>query len=88
MSLTPDQQKAIEHHSREIAKIFHAEADSEAIKTLEGIEKTVRAQILEHVSPAIGVFLSKSKPEPPRVENAPSKASSATSPYGSSKLND
>ena len=88
MSLTSEQQKAIEHHSREIAKILNAEADSEAIKTLEGIERTVRAQILEHVSPTIGVFLSKPKQERPKAENAPSKASLANSPYGSSKPND
>ena len=39
MNLTPEQQQAIEYHSREIAKILHAETDPEAIETLEGIEK-------------------------------------------------
>ena len=75
MSLTSEQQKALEYHSREIAKILHAEADPEVIETLEGIEKTVRDQVLEHVSPRIGVFLSKPKREQPRVANVPSKAS-------------
>ena len=75
MSLTPDQQNAIEYHSREIAKILHTEADPTAIETLEGIEKTVREQVLEHVSPRIGVFLSKLKPEPVKDDNAPSRAS-------------
>lgn len=88
MSLTPEQQKAIEHHSREIAKILHTETDPESIKTLEAIEKTVRAQILEHVSPTIGVFLSKPKQERPKAENALSKASSANFPCESNKLND
>lgn len=88
MSLTPEQQKSIEYHSREIAKILHADAAPEAIETLEGIEKTVREQILEHVSPTIGVFLSKLKQERPTVENARSKAFSVVFPSESSKLND
>lgn len=75
MSLTPEQQKAIEYHSREIAKILHPEADPAAIETLEGIEKTVRDQVLEHVSPSIGVFLSKLKQERLTDDNAPSRAS-------------
>ena len=75
MSLTPEQQKAVEYHSREIAKILHTEADPEAIETLEGIEKMVRAQVLEHVSPKIGVFLSKLKQEQHKDDNAPSRAS-------------
>lgn len=87
MSLTSEQQKSLEYHSREIAKILHAEAAPEAIETLEGIEKTVREQILEHVSPTIGVFLSKLTQERPRGENARSKASSGPFLYESNKPN-
>lgn len=88
MSLTPEQQKSIEYHSREIARILHTEAAPETIETLEGIEKTVREQILEHVSPTIGVFLSKPRPQQSMAENAHSKASSAPFRYESNKPND
>lgn len=48
----------LQEHAREIAKILYSEANSEEIKTLEGIEKTVRKQLLEYVNPEIGNFLS------------------------------
>ncbi|MGH2416200.1 MAG: hypothetical protein ACRDEA_21410 [Microcystaceae cyanobacterium] len=57
--MTPEDKQALEHHAREIAKILHRNTPSETLTTLEGIEKTVRGEILEHVSPEIGVFLSK-----------------------------
>lgn len=59
--MTPEDQQALSSHAREIAKILHRNAPAEAIKTLEGIEKTVRGQLLDHVSPEIALFLSKPK---------------------------
>lgn len=56
--MTPEDKQALEHHAREIAKILHRNTPAETITTLEGIEKTVRGEILEHVSPEIGIFLS------------------------------
>ena len=63
--MTPEEQKSLEYHSREIAKILYKNSESEMVETLEGIEKTVRAQVLEHVSPQIGIFLSKLEQEQP-----------------------
>lgn len=56
--MTPEDKQALEHHAREIAKILHRNTPVESITTLEGIEKTVRGEILEHVSPEMGIFLS------------------------------
>lgn len=56
--MTPEDKQALEHHAREIAKILHRNTPTESITSLEGIEKTVRGEILEHVSPEIGIFLS------------------------------
>ena len=49
----------IQAHARAIAALLYEEADAEQVQTLAGIEDTVRAQLLKHVSPEIGVFLSK-----------------------------
>ncbi len=57
--MTPEDQEALANHAREIAKILHRNTAQEAIQTLEGIEKTVRGQVLKHVSPEIALFLSK-----------------------------
>lgn len=61
--MSPEDKQALIAHSREIAKILHRNASEEEIKTLEGIEKTVRSQLIKHVNPEIALFLSKQKPE-------------------------
>ncbi len=58
-----EQQEQLQKHIRGIAKILHAEADPGEIKTLEGIEKTVRQLAQEHVMPELGIFLSKQNQE-------------------------
>lgn len=45
-------------HLDAIAKLLYEESDPENMKTLEGIEMTVRQQIQTHVSPELGHFLS------------------------------
>jgi predicted esterase YcpF (UPF0227 family) len=57
--MTPDQEQALKAHLEAIAQILYDESDPEAIKTLEGIELTVRQQIQTHVSPELGGFLSE-----------------------------
>lgn len=54
--MTPEEQQALATHAREIAKILHRNAPVQSIQTLEGIEKTVRGQLLEHVNPEIALF--------------------------------
>ncbi len=57
--MTPEQEQALKPHLKAIAQILYDHSDPEAMKTLEGIELTVRQQIQAHVSPELGCFLSK-----------------------------
>ena len=61
--MTPDQEQALKTHLNAIAQILYDDSDPEAMKTLEGIELMVRQQIQTHVSPKLGVFLSKRSQE-------------------------
>jgi hypothetical protein len=61
--MTPDKEEALKAHLEGIAQILYDQSDAEAMKTLEGIELTVRQQIQAHVSPEIGRFLSKQSQE-------------------------
>ena len=58
-----DKQEQIEACIQELAALLYAEADKSQLRDLEGIEKTVRRQILERVSPEIAIFLSKKRQE-------------------------
>lgn len=57
--MTPDKEQALKTHLEAIAQILYDESDPEAMKTLEGIELTIRQQIQAHVSPELGLFLSE-----------------------------
>lgn len=59
MSLTPQEQLRLSACIQEIAEILYKNTDSAEITTLEGLEKVVRQQMLEYVSPKIALFLSK-----------------------------
>lgn len=70
--MSPEDKQALAAHSREIAKILHRNAPKQEIKTFEGIEKTIRGQLLDHVNPEIALFLSKQKQESTKVEKGKS----------------
>lgn len=57
--MTPDQKQALKAHLQAIAQILYDDSDPATLKTLEGIEMTLRQQIQTHVSPELGNFLSK-----------------------------
>ena len=61
--MTPDKQERIKACLRELATLLYSEADQSKLTDLEGIEKTVRSQILEHVGPEIALFLSNKEQE-------------------------
>lgn len=42
----------------ELGALLYEESDPEEVKTLAGIEKTLRGHWLEHVGPSLGHFLS------------------------------
>ena len=59
--MTPEEQERLQACSQEIAEILYRNSDKSKLKTLEGIEQTVRQQMLEHVSPEVALFLSTMK---------------------------
>lgn len=48
----------IKAHANAIAELLYEETEPEQVKTLEGIEKTVRNHLLDYVNPEIAKFLS------------------------------
>lgn len=56
--MTPEEKQRLQAAVTEIASILCKNTSPEALKTLEGIEKTVPEQMLEYVSPQIAFFLS------------------------------
>ena len=60
--MTPEQQQAIKTHLDAISAILYADSNPEAFQTLEDIELAVRDQVLTHVTPHIGFFLSAQLP--------------------------
>jgi hypothetical protein len=57
--MTPQEEQRLEACVTEIAQILYNNTPAEKITSLEEIEKTVRQQMMEHVSPKIALFLSK-----------------------------
>ena len=57
--MTPEQKQLIKSHADAIAEILYADCNPESLKTLEDIEITVKDRVLSHVTPQIGIFLSK-----------------------------
>lgn len=55
--MTTDKRERIEACIQELAALLYEETDKNQLQDLESIEKTVRRQILERVSPEIAVFL-------------------------------
>ena len=67
--MTPEEQEQLRVCTQEIAEILYRNSDKAAVKTLEGIEQTVRQQMLEQVSPEVALFLSTKKLVLPEVES-------------------
>ena len=59
--MNTDKQERIEACIQELASLLYEQTDKSQLTDLEGIEKTVRRQILERVSPEIAIFLSKKR---------------------------
>ncbi|WP_100903824.1 ISKra4 family transposase [Nostoc flagelliforme] len=56
--MTPEETQRLKAAITEIASILYKNTSPEALENLEGIEKTVRTQMLSSVSPQIAFFLS------------------------------
>ena len=50
------EEKELAKHIKAIGKILYKQTKPEQVETLAKIEETVRDQVLEHVSPQIGIF--------------------------------
>ena len=61
--MTPEEEKELGEHIKAIGKILYKQTKPEQVETLAKIEETVRDQVLEHVSPQIGIFLSNKEQE-------------------------
>ncbi len=61
--MTPSEKQELEACLLRVSEILYNDSDSESLESLETIENTVRAKVLEHVSPKIALFLSKKRPE-------------------------
>jgi hypothetical protein len=59
--MTPEERQELLQCRQRIAELLYQEAceQNQPMATLGAIESTVRAQIQEHVSPAIGEFFAK-----------------------------
>lgn len=58
--MTPKDQERLEACTAEIAEILYRDSNPDGLDSLEGIEHTVRQQMLEKVSPQVALFLSTS----------------------------
>jgi hypothetical protein len=71
LSLSPEDQAALNHHLQQAAKILKDHTEPEKLKDFESLEVEVRHQVQTHVSPVIGEFFC---PQTPQNTRAPSKA--------------
>ena len=56
--MNQEKQERIKACLQELSTLLYEEADKSKLTDLEGIEKTVRSQVLKLVSPEIALFLS------------------------------
>lgn len=66
--MTPEEEQAVAYHARELAKLLYKDADASQLpmSNLGEIEAAVRQQVQKHVTPEMGVFLSKQLQAPPQ----------------------
>ena len=63
LTMNQEKQERIKACLQELSTLLYEESDKSKLTDLEGIEKTVRSQVLELVSPEIALFLSNKKLE-------------------------
>lgn len=60
--MTPEKQQPLQACIQEVAAILYEETSKSKRTNLDDIEKIVRWQILEHISPNVALFLSNKSP--------------------------
>lgn len=58
--MTPSEQQELEACLQRVGEILYNNSDSENLESLEAIETTVRAKVLEYVSPKIALLGARS----------------------------
>lgn len=66
--MNPEKQERLQACLQELAALLYEETQESELTDLESIEKTVRQQMLKHVSPEIALFLSKQQRESIQVK--------------------
>ena len=66
--MTPEEIKRLKACSQEVAEILYRNTAESELNDLDGIEKSVRRQMLEHVSPEVALFLSPLEQVRPKAE--------------------
>lgn len=66
--MKPANQKKLQKHLQAVAKILYQEVETKELERLAGIEKTIRAQTLEYITPELGVFLLQKQQEQQQEE--------------------
>lgn len=69
--MTPEELERLKACSQEIGEILYRNTPEHELADLDGIEKSVRRQMLEHVSPTVALFLSQLAPGQPKAEEEP-----------------
>ena len=54
--MTPEDQKRLKAHLKEVASILYRNTDSTELSNFESIEKSLRQKILSEVGPELGSF--------------------------------
>ena len=55
--------RLIELRFQAVAKILYQEVEAKELESLAGIEKIIRAQTLEYITPELGIFFSHKQQE-------------------------
>lgn len=66
--MVPEKEERLQACLQELAALLYEEANKSELTNLESIEKSVRTQMLKHVSPQIALFLSSKQQEPKQVK--------------------
>ena len=66
--MTPEDAQQLQAYIQGIAKILYKNSSAGDLVSLETIEKSVRQQMLEHVSPQVALFLSNKPQVQPKAE--------------------
>ena len=66
--MVPEKEERLQACLQELAALLYEKANKSELTDLESIEKSVRTQMLKHVSPQIALFLSSKQQEPKQVK--------------------